>query len=66
MDDDPNCDIFAEVDFGHGPVEIRCTQTGKHQQHRCEVMIPSKADKAPTLVPPARQNIFERETDGHP
>lgn len=32
-----NCEFFAKVDFGHGPVEIRCTETGVHSDHWCEV-----------------------------
>jgi hypothetical protein len=32
-----NCDFWETVDFGRGPVEIRCTQTGTHAQHRTEV-----------------------------
>lgn len=64
MDGDANCDTFAEVDFGHGPVQIRCTQVGKHAQCRCEVMIPTNREKAPTLVPPANVvNIFERNAN---
>lgn len=63
MDDDENCDIFAEVDFGHGPVEIGCTQTGKHEQHRCDVWITSTADKSATLVEPERTNVFERDAN---
>jgi hypothetical protein len=35
-----NCDSLATVDFGHGPVEIRCTHTGAHEEHRCEVWWP--------------------------
>jgi hypothetical protein len=64
MDDDENCGIFAEVDFGHGPVEIGCTQTGKHEQHRCDVWITSTPP--PPASPPERTNIFERNKDGHP
>lgn len=36
---DDNCDMFAKVDFGHGPVEIRCTESGEHEEHWCEVRI---------------------------
>ncbi len=33
------CDIYATVNFGRGPVEVRCTQTGEHEEHRCNVYI---------------------------
>lgn len=43
MDVNENCDIFGDVDFGHGPVEVRCTRTGKHNDHKCEInLIPEK------------------------
>lgn len=41
--DDPNCPLFAKVDFGHGPVEIRCTEIGKHDRHWCEVALTEDA-----------------------
>lgn len=34
-----NCDTYAKCDFGHGPVEIRCTETGEHKDHWCDVRI---------------------------
>lgn len=34
-----NCPRYAIVDFGKGPVEIRCTLTGTHKNHKCEVLI---------------------------
>jgi hypothetical protein len=34
-----NCEVYAKVDFGHGSVEIRCTQVGDHETHKCEVII---------------------------
>lgn len=56
-----NCDIWAIVDFGNGPVEIRCTETGEHDQHRCEVVI------IPEGIPenyeePIVNNIFEQRS----
>jgi hypothetical protein len=36
---DENCDIWADVDFGHGTVEVRCTKTGVHDDHKCEVVL---------------------------
>lgn len=34
---DENCSVWGFVDFGQGPVEIRCTQTGEHENHKCEI-----------------------------
>lgn len=37
---DCNCPRYGIVDFGKGPVEIRCTETvPKHRVHKCEVLI---------------------------
>jgi hypothetical protein len=35
--DDANCDTWMRVNFGHGPVEVRCTLTGEHEQHLCAI-----------------------------
>jgi hypothetical protein len=37
--DNQACDIYADVDFGHGPVEIRCTVRGAHTVHICNVVM---------------------------
>lgn len=34
-----NCIVVATVDFGKGPVEVRCTQVDEHETHKCEVVI---------------------------
>lgn len=34
-----NCNHGAYVDFGDGPVAVRCTETGKHERCRTEVLI---------------------------
>lgn len=36
--EDLNCDEWAIVDFGHGPVDVRCTMTGEHDEHACQVI----------------------------
>ena len=41
-----NCDVWGTVDFGEGPVRIRCTMTdvtANHKDHVCVVVI--KEDK---------------------
>ncbi len=32
-----NCNVWATVDFGRGPVEIRCTETDMHTWHNCAI-----------------------------
>lgn len=34
-----NCQVWAEVDFGRGPVVVRCTQTDEHEEHACVVIM---------------------------
>ncbi len=34
-----NCPVYAVVDFGEGPVRIRCTREFEHDEHRCEVIM---------------------------
>lgn len=55
-----NCHIWTVVDFGNGPVEIRCTEVGEHDQHRCEVFI-DVDDVGPQEQDPNRRNIFDRQ-----
>jgi hypothetical protein len=40
-----NCISTATVNFGGGDVEIRCTETGEHGMHRCEVWWPLAEDR---------------------
>lgn len=37
-DEETNCNVWMRVDFGHGPVEVRCTQVDEHEEHACSVM----------------------------
>ncbi len=34
-----SCQVYATVDFGEGPVRIRCTRDFEHDEHRCEVIM---------------------------
>jgi len=34
-----DCQVWAFVDFGRGRVAIRCTETGEHTEHKCEIFI---------------------------
>ena len=36
---DPTCDSWATVDFGRGPVDIRCTQPGVHDKDSCMCVV---------------------------
>lgn len=55
MGEDLDCDIFANVDFGHGMVEVRCTETGEHRVHQCNVIL--------TRSNPQQSNLFEEEVN---
>lgn len=51
-----NCDEWFEVDFGRGPVTVRCTQVGPHVDHKCLVI--KKAEQAA-----GQMNVFDRTPD---
>ena len=38
-DEDLNCHVWAEVDFGMGKVPVRCTRTEEHDEHACVVLM---------------------------
>lgn len=68
-----NCNIWADVDFGRGPVEVRCTRTDKHERHICTVTL--EVDKTnhpsdPSFIPHQRdinhRNIFEGDHNVNP
>lgn len=56
-----NCDIWDTVDFGRGPVEVRCTKTGEHDNHKCEVYL--NISEATVITPIEHQNIFEKKEE---
>ncbi len=57
-----NCDVYATVNFGKGPVEIRCTETGEHLFHHCEVQW--QLDEPASLRRQVQhQNVFEKKED---
>lgn len=61
--DEGKCNIYAYVNFGRGPVEIRCTKIGEHQIHRCEVTISDNEVKISDNLSDLsiwHQNIFEK------
>lgn len=48
-----NCTVEGAVDFGKGPVLVRCTEVGSHTKHICQVEIEVAESKS---VP---KNIFD-------
>lgn len=44
-----NCDKWAEVDFGLGPVQVRCTRMDEHEEHGCVVVFESGDEPDPTM-----------------
>lgn len=55
-----NCDVWADVDFGHGLVSVRCTETGKHEDHICHVrLVKETTTQMADNMPINRRNIFE-------
>lgn len=54
--EDLNCPVVADVDFGLGPTKIRCTETGDHDEHKCEVKINVEAAVA------EHRNVFDDPT----
>lgn len=53
-----DCDIYADVDFGRGPVEVRCTMTGEHEVHACMIQFAPQYSETPEPKPETR-NVFE-------
>lgn len=39
VEDELNCDVWGLVDFGLGPVFVRCTRMGFHIEHMCKVLL---------------------------
>lgn len=50
-----DCDFYADVDFGRGPVEVRCTLRGEHIEHVCIVSL-VKGESFPKQL-----NIFDQD-----
>lgn len=59
MGDTYKCDYVGTVDFGDGPVQVRCTETGPHDEHKCEVILGA-------TIPPegfVTKNVFDDDGD---
>lgn len=61
-----NCPVEGVVDFGRGPVIVRCTKQGSHTQHICLVEIEVAENKSvPTPEKgEAVHNIFDPKNEG--
>ncbi len=57
-----NCNVRADVDFGRGPVELWCTETGEGHQHMCKVVF-EMAEKIPGEVGYKPHSIFDNIFD---
>ena len=55
MPSELECEVFADVDFGNGRVEVRCTETGPHRNHICHVDL--------TRSDPQDTNLFEENAN---
>lgn len=69
---DPNCPNWATVDFGKGPVDIRCTQTGPHPVEKCMTVVffvvPGEdvdVESKTQALEEAAQKEFPPGPDGH-
>lgn len=56
--EDENCDQWVEVDFGHGPVEVRCTRKGDHKNHETYVVMEDSVGHAEDVV---HKNVFDKK-----
>lgn len=58
-----DCQVWATVDFGQGPVGVRCTVLGLHKRHRCEVDIGEGLGQAflEMKESASRRNVFDKE-----
>lgn len=62
MSDD--CDIYGDVDFGRGPVEVRCTMKGPHMVHRCDVLLFDEQAKKKNVFDPGDPNKVKEVIKG--
>lgn len=46
------CDVYADVDFGRGPVEVRCTEKGQHMVHQCSVILERSPAQSQSVFDP--------------
>jgi hypothetical protein len=54
-----NCDYVGTVDFGDGPVQVRCTETGPHDEHKVEVLLGATVPREGYVT----KNVFDDEGD---
>lgn len=50
-----NCNIIGTIDFGKGPVDVRCSKVGPHERHKFD-------DPEEDLTPVVKhKNVFDKE-----
>lgn len=54
-----NCDVYGDVNFGRGVVEVRCTEVGEHKIHRCVVVIYNEEETVEA------SNVFDNSQNLH-
>lgn len=59
MSQNLDCDTWTVIDFGNGPVEVRCTQMGPHEQCICQVFIERNVLESELEVEAPFHNIFD-------
>lgn len=62
----PKCDIWGEVDFGRGPVDVRCTELGNHTTHICTIVLNPRVihvDQAEIISQDEIHNVFKENDD---
>lgn len=50
------CNTWATVDFGRGPVQVRCTEVEEHERCKCEVLLGLKNSEANI----EHRNVFDQ------
>lgn len=55
------CEVYGIVDFGEGPVRIRCTRDFDHTEHRCEIIMTGilVGNNGPPVQEVRHMNVFD-------
>lgn len=51
------CNVWFNVDYGEGPVRVRCTKMGAHDDHESLVVRPADQD----IEVPLKHNVFDND-----
>ena len=55
---DLSCDVWMTVDYGEGPVRVRCTKKGPHEDHESKVILDRYEEPAFK-----HKNVFDEDDD---